>query len=197
MTNALITLSGSNEALYKDDQEVSVQATTIIAVAHQNQVALGGDGQVTFDKTIMKHTANKIRRMYNGSILAGFAGSAADGLTLYEKFESKLEEFRGNIVRAAVELAKEWRQDKVLRKLEALMIVADREHLLLMSGNGDVIEPDDNILAIGSGGPYALAAAKALVRNSSLSASDIVKKSLSIAAEIDIYTNESIAVEVL
>jgi ATP-dependent HslUV protease, peptidase subunit HslV len=174
-----------------------VQATTIIAVSHNGQVALGGDGQVTFDKTIMKHGANKIRRMYNSSIIAGFAGSAADGLTLYEKFEGKLEEFRGNIVRAAVELAKEWRQDKVLRKLEALMIVADREHLLLISGNGDVIEPDDNILAIGSGGPYALAAAKALVRNSSLPASDIVKKSLLIAAEIDIYTNESIAVEVL
>ena len=174
-----------------------VRSTTILAVSHKNEVSIGGDGQVTFDKTIMKHTAKKIRRMFNGKVLAGFAGSAADGLTLYEKFEAKLEEFHGNILRAAVELAKEWRQDKVLRKLEALMIVADREHLLLISGTGDVVEPDDNVLAIGSGGPYALAAAKAMVRHSTLSAKDIVKEALLIASEIDIYTNKNITVDVL
>ncbi len=172
-----------------------MNSTTILAVSHRNEVSLGGDGQVTFDKTIMKHKAKKIRRMYNGTVLSGFAGSAADGLTLYEKFETRLEEFHGNILRASVELAKEWRQDKVLRKLEALMIVADKDHLLLISGNGDVIEPDDNILAIGSGAAYAQAAAKALVRHSSLSTSEIVKESLNIASEICIYTNTEIAVE--
>jgi len=172
-----------------------MNSTTILAVSHRGEVSLGGDGQVTFDKTIMKHKAKKIRRMYNGAVLSGFAGSAADGLTLYEKFETRLEEFHGNILRASVELAKEWRQDKVLRKLEALMIVADKDHLLLISGNGDVIEPDDNILAIGSGAAYAQAAAKALVRHSSLSASEIVRESLAIASEICIYTNTEIAVE--
>ena len=172
-------------------------ATTIIAMAHKGQVALGGDGQVTFDKTIMKHNAKKIRRMYEGKIVSGFAGSAADGLTLYEKFESKLDEYRGNLVRSAVELAKEWRQDKVLRKLEALMIVADKDHLLLISGTGDVIEPDDQVLAIGSGAPYALAAARAMVKFSNLTAPEIIKEALLIAADIDIYTNTSITIEVL
>jgi ATP-dependent HslUV protease subunit HslV len=174
-----------------------VTATTIIAMAHKGQVALGGDGQVTFDKTIMKHNAKKIRRMYEGKIVSGFAGSAADGLTLYEKFESKLDEYRGNLVRSAVELAKEWRQDKVLRKLEALMIVADKDHLLLISGTGDVIEPDDQVLAIGSGAPYALAAARAMVKFSNLTAPEIIKEALLIAADIDIYTNTSITIEVL
>lgn len=172
-------------------------STTILAVSHKGEVSLGGDGQVTFDKTIMKHRARKIRRMSNGKVIAGFAGSAADGLTLYEKFEAKLDEYHGNIVRAAVELAKDWRQDKVLRKLEALMIVADREHLLLISGTGDVVEPDDNVLAIGSGGSYALAAAKAMVKHSNLSASEIVRQALLIASEIDIYTNQDINVEIL
>lgn len=172
-----------------------MKSTTIIAISHKGQVSLGGDGQVTFDKTIMKHKAKKIRRMYNGEILAGFAGSAADGLTLYEKFEGKLEEYRGNILRAAVELAKEWRQDKVLRKLEAMMIVANKTHLLLISGTGDVIEPDDNILSIGSGAPYASAAAKAMVKFSDLSAHDIINESLLIASEIDIYTNTEIGIE--
>ncbi len=166
-------------------------------MAHKGQVALGGDGQVTFDKTIMKHNAKKIRRMYEGKIVSGFAGSAADGLTLYEKFESKLDEYRGNLVRSAVELAKEWRQDKVLRKLEALMIVADKDHLLLISGTGDVIEPDDQVLAIGSGAPYALAAARAMVKFSNLTAPEIIKEALLIAADIDIYTNTSITIEVL
>jgi len=174
-----------------------VIATTIIAISHKGQVALGGDGQVTFDKTIMKHNARKIRRMHDGKIVSGFAGSAADGLTLYEKFESKLDEYRGNLVRSAVELAKEWRQDKVLRKLEALMIVADKDHLLLLSGTGDVIEPDNQVLAIGSGGPYALAAARAMMKYSDLPAEEIVRESLRIASEIDIYTNTSITVEVL
>lgn len=176
-------------------EEKKLKSTTIIAISHKNEVSLGGDGQVTFDKTIMKHKARKIRRMYNNEILAGFAGSAADGLTLYEKFEGKLEEYRGNILRSAVELAKEWRQDKVLRKLEALMIVANKDHLLLISGTGDVIEPDDNILAIGSGAPYALAAAKAMVKYSDLSAHEIIKESLLIAAQIDIYTNTEIGIE--
>ncbi|MDQ7823238.1 MAG: ATP-dependent protease subunit HslV [Candidatus Eremiobacteraeota bacterium] len=174
-----------------------VESTTILAVSHKGEVALGGDGQVTFDKTIMKHRARKIRRMLDGKILSGFAGSAADGLTLYEKFEGKLEEYRGNLLRAAVELAKEWRLDKVLRKLEALMIVADREHLLLLSGTGDVIEPDDNAIAIGSGAPYALAAAKAMIKYSELGAAEIVRESLLIASEICIYTNSEITVEVL
>jgi ATP-dependent HslUV protease, peptidase subunit HslV len=174
-----------------------MKSTTIIALAHKGQVALGGDGQVTLDKTIMKHKAKKIRRMHEGRIISGFAGSAADGLTLYEKFESKLDEYRGNLVRSAVELAKDWRQDKVLRKLEALMIVADKDNLFLISGTGDVIEPDDHVLAIGAGAPYALAAARAMMKFSDLSAPDIVKEALLIASDIDIYTNSSITVEVL
>lgn len=176
---------------------MEVRSTTILAVSHNGQVALGGDGQVTLDKTIMKHKSRKIRRMANGNVITGFAGTAADGMALYEKFESKLEEYRGNLLRAAVELAKEWRMDKALRRLEAILIVADREHLLLISGNGDVIEPDDNVLAIGSGSPYAQASAKALVRHSSLTAEEIVKESLAIASEIDIYTNSNISVEVI
>ncbi|MFH0801362.1 MAG: ATP-dependent protease subunit HslV [bacterium] len=173
------------------------RSTTIIALRHKGQVSMAGDGQVTFDKTIVKHKTKKIRRMYEGKILGGFAGSAADGLTLYEKFEGKLEEYHGNIVRAAVELAKEWRSDKVLRKLEALMVVADQEHLLLLSGNGDVIEPDDSIVAIGSGGPYAIAAARALVAHSDLTAEEIARESLLIASSICIYTNQELVVESL
>jgi ATP-dependent HslUV protease subunit HslV len=172
-------------------------STTIIALRHKGQVSMAGDGQVTFDKTIVKQKTKKLRRMYEGRILGGFAGSAADGLTLYEKFEGKLEEYHGNIVRAAVELAKEWRSDKILRKLEALMVVADREHLLLLSGNGDVIEPDDSIVAIGSGGPYAIAAARALVAHSDLTAEEIARESLLIASSICIYTNQELVVESL
>lgn len=174
-----------------------IRSTTILAMKHNGQIALAGDGQVTFDKTVIKHGARKIRKMYNDKVVGGFAGSAADGITLYEKFEGKLEEFHGNITRAAVELAKDWRSDKILRKLEALMIVADKEHILMLSGNGDVIEPDDDIAAIGSGGPYALASARALKKFSSLSAREIVEESMKIASSICIYTNEDVTVEEL
>jgi ATP-dependent HslUV protease, peptidase subunit HslV len=172
-------------------------STTILAVKHNGEIALGGDGQVTLDKTIVKNSAKKIRKMYNNKVLSGFAGSAADGLTLYEKFEAKLEEYNGNLRRSAVELAKDWRTDKVLRRLEAMLVVADSNHLLMLSGNGDVMEPDDDIASVGSGSPYAIAAAKALKTHSSLTAREIVQKSLEIAASICIYTNEHITVEVL
>ncbi|MCL5036856.1 MAG: ATP-dependent protease subunit HslV [Chloroflexi bacterium] len=174
-----------------------LHATTILAVKHKGRVAMAGDGQVTFDKTIVKHTAKKIRRMFQGKVLGGFAGSAADGLTLYEKFEAKLEEYSGNLVRAAVELAKDWRSDKVLRKLEAMMVIADADHLFIVSGAGDVIEPDDGIAAIGSGAPYAQAAAKALTRHSELSAEEIVEESLHIAASICVFTNDHIEKEIV
>ncbi|HHP50917.1 MAG TPA: ATP-dependent protease subunit HslV [Moorella mulderi] len=171
--------------------------TTIIAVRRDGQVAMAGDGQVTLDKTIMKQRARKIRRLYQNRVLAGFAGSVADALTLFEKFEGKLEEYHGNVPRAAVELGKEWRTDRFLRRLEALLIVADKEHLLIISGSGEIVEPDDGIAAIGSGGPYALAAARALMRHTRLGASEIAREALSIAASICIYTNENIAVEEL
>lgn len=173
-------------------------ATTILAVVDDKGAAIAGDGQVTFgEKTIMKHRAVKIRKIYNESVLAGFAGSVADAITLFEKFESKLHENHGNLKRAAVDLAKEWRTDKMLRKLEALLIVADKEHLLVISGSGEIIEPDDGIAAIGSGGAYALAAARALRRFSALSAEKIAEESLKIAAEICVYTNDNISVEAL
>lgn len=172
-------------------------STTICAVLRDGHLAIAGDGQVTFDKTVMKHKARKVRRIGDGKVLAGFAGSAADGITLLDKFESKLSEFRGNITRAAVELAKEWRTDRYLRRLEALLIVGDTEHLFVLSGTGDVVEPDDNVAAIGSGGPYAQAAAAALLRNTKLSAADIARESLEIAAKICIYTNSDITVETL
>jgi len=172
-------------------------STTILAVKHKGQVSLGGDGQVTFDKTVMKNTAKKIRRMYNDKVISGFAGAAADGLTLYEKFEAKLEQYQGNLVRSAVELAKDWRTDKILRRLEAMMVVADKDHLLVISGNGDILEPDDNIASVGSGAPYAQAAARALIKYSELSAEEIVKESLMIAASICIYTNEHISIETI
>jgi ATP-dependent HslUV protease subunit HslV len=173
-------------------------ATTIVAVCHQGKTAIAGDGQVTFGQnTVMKHNAKKVRRLYHGKVLAGFAGSVADAFTLFAKFEGKLDEFNGNMMRAAVELAKEWRSDRVLRRLEALLIVVDAEHLLIISGNGEVIEPDDGVTAIGSGGPYALAAARALVQHSALSAADIVRNALEIAASICVYTNDHITVEEL
>lgn len=173
-------------------------ATTIVAVHHQGNTAIAGDGQVTFGgNTIMKHNAKKVRRLYHGKVLAGFAGSVADAFTLFEKFESKLEEFNGNMMRAAVELAKDWRLDRVLRRLEALLIVTDAQHLLIISGNGEVIEPDDGVTAIGSGGPYALAAARALVKHSDLPAAEIVRQALEIAADICVYTNSHITVEEL
>lgn len=173
------------------------QATTIVAVRKNDQVAMAGDGQVTMGNTVMKHGARKVRRIYRDEVLAGFAGTAADAFTLFEKFEGKLEEFHGNLQRAAVELAKEWRSDKVMRKLEALLIVANREHLLVISGTGDVIEPDRGIVAIGSGGPYALAAATALADESNLSAKAIAKKAIEIAGSICIYTNQHVSVEEL
>ena len=173
-------------------------ATTIVAVKHKGKTAIAGDGQVTFGgNTVMKHNAKKVRRLYHGKVLAGFAGSVADAFTLFGKFETKLEEFNGNLMRAAVELAKEWRTDRVLRKLEALLIVLDQETMLILSGNGEVIEPDDGVTAIGSGGAYALAAARGMVKHSELSAAEIAKESLEIAADICVFTNHHITVEEL
>ncbi|MFC1683542.1 ATP-dependent protease subunit HslV [Candidatus Zixiibacteriota bacterium] len=173
------------------------RSTTIIGIRHKGRVALGGDGQVTFHDTVMKHNAKKLRRLYNGTILAGFAGTAADAITLFERFETKLEEFTGNLPRAAVQLAKDWRTDKYLRRLEALLAVVDRRHGLIISGTGEVIEPDDGIVSIGSGGPYAMAAARALMKYSELDAKSIIRESMKIAASICVYTNEKIVVEEL
>lgn len=173
-------------------------ATTIVAVRRDGKTAIAGDGQVTFGQnTVMKHNAKKVRRLYHGKVLAGFAGSVADAFTLFTKFEQKLEEYNGNMMRAAVELAKEWRLDRVLRRLEALLIVADAENMLIISGNGEVIEPDDAVTAIGSGGPYALAAARALMAHSALSAPETAREALAIAADICVYTNNHITVEEL
>ncbi len=171
--------------------------TTILCVRRDGAVALGGDGQVTMGTTVMKHGASKVRRLLDGRVLAGFAGSTADAVTLFTRFERKLEEFHGQLERAAVELATDWRTEKTLRTLEALLVVADRQTSLLLSGTGDVIAPDDGILAVGSGGPYAAAAARALLRRTPLDAETIVQEALAIAASIDIYTNDEIRVEVL
>jgi len=174
------------------------EGTTVIAVRLCDGVAIAGDGQVTFGgNTVMKHKAKKIRRLYNGQVLAGFAGSVADAFTLFGKFEEKLEQYHGNLPRAAVELAKEWRTDRMLRRLESLLIVADKQNLLIISGSGEVIEPDDGIAAIGSGGSFALAAARALTLHTGLSAREIVREALQIAAAICIYTNNEISVEEL
>ncbi|NOZ55850.1 MAG: ATP-dependent protease subunit HslV [Calditrichaeota bacterium] len=170
-------------------------ATTILGVRHNGQVALGGDGQVTYGDTIMKQSARKVRRVYENRVLAGFAGTAADAFTLFERFEEKLEQYRGNLGRAAVELAKDWRTDRYLRRLEAQLIVMDQEHTYLLSGNGDVIEPDDEVVAIGSGADYALAAARALVRHSTLTAEEVVREALKIASELCIYTNGNLTIE--
>ncbi len=172
-------------------------ATTILCVRRNGDVVIGGDGQVSFSNTILKKKANKIRVLGEGKVVAGFAGSTADAFTLFEKFEAKLEQFRGNLTRAAVELAKDWRTDRMLRRLEALLIVADKSKTFTISGNGDVVEPDDDIAAVGSGGPFALAAARALLQNTKLSAKEIVERSMKIAAEICIYTNENITIEEL
>ena len=174
-----------------------MRSTTIIGISHKDKVAIGGDGQVSLENTILKRNANKLRKLFNNNILAGFAGATADAFTLFERFESKIEKYHGNLPRAAVELAKEWRTDKYLRRLQALLAVLDKDHALIISGNGDVIEPDDGIVAIGSGGPYALAAARALKEFSDLDAKGIVKKSLEIASSICIYTNESFFIEEL
>lgn len=176
---------------------MTFHATTIIAVKQDKRVAIAGDGQVSLGNTVMKSRARKVRTMNEGKVLAGFAGSTADAFTLFEKFEGKLKEFSGNLTRAAVELAKDWRTDRVLRRLEALLIVADTENLFTISGNGDVIEPDDGICAIGSGGMFALAAARALKNNTKLSPREIAEESLKIASEICIFTNGNITVEEL
>lgn len=178
-----------------DQNSYQLHGTTIIAVKRDGKVAIAGDGQVSMQNTIMKHTARKVRRMKNDKVIAGFAGSTADAFTLFEKFEAKLEEYRHNLTRAAVELAKEWRTDRVLRRLEALLIVADKEKIYTLSGNGDVIEPDDGVSSIGSGGPFALAAGRALLKHTSLSAKEIAQESLKIAAEICVFTNDKITVE--
>ena len=171
--------------------------TTILAIKKGENIVMGGDGQVTLGNTVLKSNAKKIRKIYENKVLAGFAGATADAFTLVERFEEKLSKHSGNLLRAAVELAKDWRTDKYLRRLEALLIVGDKKHLLIISGNGDVIEPEDNIAAIGSGGPFALAAARALTENTDLHIEEIVKKSLKIASDICIYTNENILIEKL
>lgn len=172
-------------------------STTILAVRVQDRVVLAGDGQVTMGGTIVKQTARKIRRLYNDRILAGFAGSAADSFALFSRFESKLEQYRGNLERSAVELAKDWRTDRALRRLEAMLVVLDSKSTFLLSGTGDLIEPDDGMLGIGSGGPYALAAAKALAHNTTLDARTIAERAMAIAAEICIYTNTNLTIEEL
>ncbi len=171
------------------------KGTTILCVRKSGRVAMAGDGQVTMGNTVLKHNARKIRRLYEDRVIAGFAGATADAFTLFEKFEGKLESYRGNLTRAAVELAKDWRTDRILRRLEALLVVADKEHTLIISGNGDVIEPEHGIAAIGSGGPYAQAAAQALLENTDLQAREIVEKAMKIAAQICIYTNENLILE--
>jgi ATP-dependent HslUV protease, peptidase subunit HslV len=174
-----------------------MRATTILAVRHQGGAAIGGDGQVTLGQVVMKSDARKIRRLYGGKVVVGFAGASADAFALLERFEAKLKDFQGSVPRAATELAKDWRLDRALRRLEAMMVAIDRDNLLLVGGTGDVIQPTDGIAAIGSGGSYALAAARALIAHSNLSAADIVRRSLEIAGDICIYTNRNIEVEVV
>lgn len=176
---------------------MKIHSTTILSVRREGAVAMGSDGQVTVGSTVLKSNARKLRRMHNDTVLAGFAGATADAFTLFEKFEYKLEEYRGNLPRAAVELAKDWRTDRVLRRLEALLAVTDLSHAFIISGNGDVVEPEDGILAIGSGGSFALAAARALLAHSSLDAREVVEEGMKIASGIDIYTNQQILIEEL
>jgi len=174
---------------------IEMRGTTILGVKTDKSIAVGGDGQVTLGNTVMKATARKIRRLYDGKVVAGFAGATADAFTLFERFEGKLTQYKGNLRKAAVELAKDWRSDKYLRRLEAMIIVADAEALLVITGTGDVLEPDDGIIAIGSGGNYALSAARALRENTKLEAKEIIKRSMKIAADICIYTNNNLLVE--
>jgi ATP-dependent HslUV protease, peptidase subunit HslV len=176
---------------------MKMRGTTILAVRHKGKVAMAGDGQVTMETTVMKHHARKVRRLYHNEVIVGFAGTTADAFTLFERFDMKLEQYRGNLVRAAVELTKDWRTDRVLRHLEALMIAVSKDSFLIISGSGDVIESDDEVMAIGSGGPYALAAARALVKHSNLNATEITAEALKIASEICIYTNDNITIEEL
>jgi ATP-dependent HslUV protease subunit HslV len=179
------------------NSDSTLHGTTILAVRHQGGCAIAGDGQVTLGQTVVKHTARKIRRLHNGQVLAGFAGSTADAMALFAKFEAKIEEFRGSLERATVELAKDWRTDRVLRRLEAFLVVADRDSSFLLSGAGDVITPDDGLIAVGSGGPFALAAARALARHTEMDAARLALEAMKIAAGICIYTNEAILVESL
>ncbi|MEQ8152540.1 MAG: ATP-dependent protease subunit HslV [Smithellaceae bacterium] len=174
-----------------------IRGTTILAVKKDNKVTVAGDGQVTLDTTILKHGARKVRRLYNNEVIVGFAGATADAFTLFDRFDQKLEQYNGNLLRAAVELTKDWRTDRVLRHLEALMIAVSRDYSLIISGNGDVIESDDDVMAIGSGGPYAQAAARALVRHTNLSSTEIAREAMKIAAEVCIYTNDHITLEEL
>ena len=177
---------------------LETHATTILAVRKNGHVAMAGDGQVTLGQAmIMKHTAHKVRRLHDGKVIAGFAGATADAFTLFELFEAKHKEYHGNLTRAAIEMAKDWRKDKYLRRLEAMLLLADRERLLLLSGTGDVIEPDDDVAAIGSGGPYALAAARALVRHADLDAETVVREAMAIASEICVFTNDNLVVETM
>jgi len=185
----------SNPHINEVKEQDMFHGTTVLCVRKDGKVAMGGDGQVTLGQTVLKHNAKKIRKMYNDSVLAGFAGATADAFTLFEKFEGKLETYRGNITRAAVELAKDWRTDKFLRRLEALLIIADKDHSFILSGTGDVIEPEDGISAIGSGGPYAHAAAKALIEHTRLEPRQIIEEAMKIASKICIYTNDSISIE--
>ncbi len=174
-----------------------IKSTTIICIRYKGQVAMAGDGQVSMGQTILKQTARKIRRLYKDKVLAGFAGATSDAFALFSRFENKLEEYRGNMSRAAIELAKDWRLDKALRQLEAVLIVADKESSFLISGTGDVVEPDDGIIAVGTGGPYALAAARALISHTGLSAREIVLEAMKISAGICVYTNDQIVIEEL
>lgn len=178
-------------------KQKKIISTTVLCVRHKGSVVIGGDGQVSLGETTLKHGAKKVRRLYNEKVLAGFAGSTSDAFSLFQRFEGKLEEYNGNISRAAIELSKEWRTDKVLRRLEAMLIVANKERLFILSGSGDVIEPDEDVLAIGSGGPFAMAAALALKRYSDLDAKAIVEKALDIAGDICIYTNKNFTIEEL
>ena len=178
-------------------ESLKIRSTTIISVRHKGDVVVAGDGQVTMGNTIVKHAARKVRRLYDGKVITGFAGATADAFTLFDKLEQKLEQYKGNLMRAAVELAKDWRTDKMLRRLEAFLVAVDKDYSLLLSGTGDVIESDDGILAIGSGGPYAQAAAKALIEHSDLSAEEIGREAMKIAAAICVYTNDDIVVEKL
>ena len=186
---------------YHNDRNTSlgnkILSTTVIGLIKDGKAALGSDGQVTISNTVLKHNTKKVRKIYDGKVLAGFAGSTADALTLFEKFEAKLEQYKGNLPRAAVELAKDWRTDRYLRRLEALLAVMDNKNSFIISGNGDVIEPDDGIVAIGSGGSYATAAARMLVKYSNLSAKEIISEALNVAADICIYTNKNITIEEL
>ncbi len=174
---------------------MNMRGTTIVAVKRNGRITVAGDGQVTLDTTILKHGARKVRRLYNNEVIVGFAGATADAFTLFDRFDQKLEQYNGNLLRAAVELTKDWRTDRVLRHLEALMIAVNKDNSLIISGNGDVIEADDDVMAIGSGGPFALTAARALLRHSDLSSTEIAKEAMKMAAEICIYTNDHITVE--